>query len=275
MKDVAIQQMRIGAMLLSVLYHSVCYYGVWTGLFHHARQFESIFYWKQLSNLALTVFVFITGLLYAKLYFTKEKYSNRPKMLKDKALRLLVPYSLWAVVGLLLFPSGHILKEFYCGVQHLWFLLMLMVIFAIVIVSGKWAMNIKALIGGLIFFLISYAFIGEYGTRWPNVAAWTFAVRYMPAFICGMLTVRLGIAEKMKHRPVWMQLLTLAAFAFLAFFIGRMPSLPLYRLYVNLPVYCLFICFYVLLSAIHCRWAAASPTRLTVTAWEYISSTTY
>jgi len=39
MKDTAIQQIRVGAMLVIILYHSICYYGIWGWLFPNALKF--------------------------------------------------------------------------------------------------------------------------------------------------------------------------------------------------------------------------------------------
>lgn len=92
MKVAAIQQIRVGAMMIIILYHGICYYDVWGWLFPNALKFESIEYRKELCNLALTAFVFISGLLYAKLYIVKERYRKIRLLLKDKMHRLLFPY---------------------------------------------------------------------------------------------------------------------------------------------------------------------------------------
>lgn len=151
MKDTAIQQIRVGSMLLIVVYHCVCYYGIWAWRFPNALRFESIVYWKAICNIALTAFVFISGLLYAKLYVTKEKYRNRKLLLKDKMHRLLFPYLIWSSLALLLFPSDHLLEDLVSGVQHLWFLLMLMSIFLLVIGLGDNMLKIRILMGGVFY----------------------------------------------------------------------------------------------------------------------------
>lgn len=148
MRDIAIQQIRVAAMLIIVLYHCVCYYGIWDEIFPAALRFDTIEYWRALCNVALNAFVFISGLLYAKLYFTKEKYRDSKAMFRDKVCRLLVPYCIWVCLALLIFPSGHAILDFLSGAQHLWFLLMLMSIFAIIILLKGKALNIKILIGG-------------------------------------------------------------------------------------------------------------------------------
>lgn len=201
MKDRAIQQIRVGAMLVIVLFHCLCYYGIWDERFPDAYRYESIEYWRALCNVALNAFVFISGLLYAKLYVTKEKYRDHKKMLKDKAARLLFPYFFWGVLALLLFPSGHAFIDFISGVQHLWFLLMLMSVFIIIIGMSHNVLNIKLLIvGGAVAIFLDIA-LAKYGSNIPNYGAWQTAVRYFPAFICGMLTVRLEMTEKMAHWP--------------------------------------------------------------------------
>lgn len=249
MKDAAIQQIRVGAMLVIVLYHCVCYYGIWGWLFPNALNFENINYWKELCNVALTAFVFISGLLYARLYLTKEKYRNQKNLMKDKMHRLFYPYIIWVTLAMLLFPSEHILRDIFCGAQHLWFLLMLMSIFLIVIVMGDKLFKLPISIGCFTFFTLLNIAIAKYGEDWINFLAWKTAIRFLPAFLCGILTVRLQISERMMHWPKLLQILTFVASSLLVVFVCYMPSLPFGRLYVNIPIYCFLICLYALLSA--------------------------
>lgn len=258
MRDIAIQQIRVAAMLIIVFYHCVCYYGIWDAKFPEALRFDTIEYWRALCNVALNAFVFISGLLYAKLYFAKEKYRDSKAMFRDKVRRLLVPYCIWVCLALLIFPSEHTILDFLSGAQHLWFLLMLMSIFAAIIALGGKALNIKTLIGGVIAFSALNIVIAKYGDSWPNIAAWKTAVKYMPAFIIGMLTVRLRIAERMSGWPKWTIVVTFCITALLVAFMGYMPSLPFGLLYVTIPTYCFLICLYVLLSAYPMRFGTST-----------------
>lgn len=148
MRDSAIQQMRVAAMIIIVVYHCVCYYGVWSGIFLNRVTYGGMLYWRGLCNVALNAFVFISGVLYAKAYL-KGKYCSRRKFLGNKIQRLLVPYALWSIIAVSFFPSENITMQLLTGIQHLWFLLMLMMIFIIVAVTGINALKYSVLMGGV------------------------------------------------------------------------------------------------------------------------------
>lgn len=106
----------------------------------------------------------------------------------------------------------------------------------------------------MIVFGVLNSVIAKIGESWPNIVAWKTAVKYMPAFIIGMLTVRLQIAERMSRWPKWTIVVTFCITALLVAFMGYMPSLPFGLLYVSIPTYCFLICLYVLLSAAPVRF---------------------
>ena len=104
--------------------------------------------------------------------------------------------------------------------------------------------------------------VSKYGAEWVNIGAWQTAVRYFPAFICGMLTVKLEIVERMLRWSMPLRMLTFAVSALLVLFICYMPSLPLGMLYVNIPIYCFLISLYVLLSVRPIRFGQRVLTNL-------------
>lgn len=163
MKDCAVQYMRVSAMIFIVLYHCVCFYGIWH--IQDSVKYDNIEYWRSACYFALNAFVFISGLLYAKLYSAKEKYRNRKGLLKDKVNRLLFPYFFWSMVALLLFPSTEPLKVLICGSHHLWFLLMLMGVFLMISIMGDKVLSVKILAGGGIYFV---------NTQWISRQIWQF-----------------------------------------------------------------------------------------------------
>ena len=154
MRDYAVQQMRVSAMIFIVLYHCVCFYGIWH--IQDSVKYENIEYWRSACYFALNAFVFISGLLYAKLYSAKEKYRNRKGLLKDKVNRLLFPYFFWSIVAILLFPSTEPIKMFLCGSHHLWFLLMLMGVFLIISIMGDKVLSDRFLAGGILLIISTF-----------------------------------------------------------------------------------------------------------------------
>lgn len=246
MRDYAVQQMRVSAMIFIVLYHCVCFYGIWH--IQDSVKYENIEYWRSACYFALNAFVFISGLLYAKLYSAKEKYRNRKGLLKDKVNRLLFPYFFWSIVALLLFPSTEPIKMFLCGSHHLWFLLMLMGVFLIISIMGDKVLSDRFLAGGVFTLLILNGLVGKYGSSIPGYLAWKETLRYLPAFFVGALTARLRIPELFSKMPKQVLLICTLLSLLLVITVTLSTSLPLGVLYMNLPTYFLLICIYSILA---------------------------
>lgn len=246
MRDYAVQQMRVSAMIFIVLYHCVCIYGIWH--IQDSVKYENIEYWRSACYFALNAFVFISGLLYAKLYSANEKYHNRKGLLKDKVNRLLFPYFFWSIVALLLFPSTEPLKMLICGSHHLWFLLMLMGVFLIISIMGDKVLSVKVLAGGVFTLLILNGLVGKYSSSIPGYMAWKETLRYLPAFFVGALTARLRIPEIFSKMPKLVLLICTLLSLLLVITVILSTSLPFGVLYMNLPTYLLLICIYSILT---------------------------
>lgn len=138
-----ISLLRVLAMFLIVIFHSLCFYtGVWWKF-----TTDVIEVWKIISepvvNIGLALFIFIAGFLYGYLYFEKEKYKEPFIFIFGKIRRLLIPYLLWGIVCVLL-PFGFKWGALFTGVAHLWFLLVLFELFLIMIFISKSGFSIKA-----------------------------------------------------------------------------------------------------------------------------------
>ena len=126
-KDNTISSIRVLSMLFIVAYHCVCYYGIWDENFPEAPQYKNIESWRFLCGLALQMFTFISGYLYAR-----SKSKSVVEILWQKLKRLLLPYLFWSIVVATLFPVICSWHDFFCGMLHLWFLLMLFGCFLVV-----------------------------------------------------------------------------------------------------------------------------------------------
>ena len=118
-----ISLLRVIAMVSVVFYHCLCYYGIWSSKFviEGYRDFD-IF----LVRINMPLFVFLSGYLYAYLRNNFHKYLDTKSFVVKKAKRLLIPYIFWGVLLVLFFPiPGHHWTDFFSGICHLWFLLML------------------------------------------------------------------------------------------------------------------------------------------------------
>lgn len=118
-----ISLLRVIAMVSVVFYHCLCYYGIWSSKFviEGYRDFD-IF----LVSVNMPLFVFLSGYLYAYLRNNFHKYQDSKTFVFKKSKRLLIPYIFWGVLLVLFFPRpDHRWTDFFSGICHLWFLLML------------------------------------------------------------------------------------------------------------------------------------------------------
>lgn len=118
-----ISLLRVIAMVSVVFYHCLCYYGIWTSKFviEGYRDFDLF-----LVSINMPLFVFLSGYLYAYLRNNFNRYQDNKIFVFKKAKRLLIPYVFWGVLLVLFFPTpDHRWTNFFSGICHLWFLLML------------------------------------------------------------------------------------------------------------------------------------------------------
>ena len=122
-KDYAITWIRVLAMTLVVLYHSICCYTpIWAGIGLNIRLIEGYtIVAKILSYIHVPIFFLISGYLYSKFNEKYKKNGNGAFVLK-KIKRLLIPYAFW---GLFLVSLGKEPINFFKGISHLWFLMTL------------------------------------------------------------------------------------------------------------------------------------------------------
>lgn len=173
-------------MIFIVVYHCICFYGVWD----KNIVYDNIYIWRRICYLALSAFVFISGLLYGISYITGK--DNGIKItLKNKFQRLLIPYIIWGVLVTILFTSEVNINDFFSGTQHLWFLMMMMAIFVIAELLKFNHLSISLLSVGALLFILLGALAAKYSIN-TNYFAWQLVLNYMPSFICGIITAKIS-----------------------------------------------------------------------------------
>lgn len=174
-------------MLMVVFYHSLCFYThAWGAqyLFVPFWQFVASF----LNYIDMPAFVFMSGYLYAFMKFEKGKYADNCAFLKDKAKRLIFPYVIWTMFNVLLIPSTFGVVKILKGYSHLWFLMMLMMVFVIVVISQRfWSrFNLTKYlfcIVSLIFTALTISILHiDMGWFCVKQALW-----YLPYFVLGIV----------------------------------------------------------------------------------------
>lgn len=228
---------RILSMIIIVLYHCICPYGIWKTFCSDITPYSNIEAWRSLCNVALYSFVLISGYLYAYLYLHKNKYRQTSTFLSDKSKRLLLPYLVWSIPALLLYGNSNFVIDFISGFQHLWFLLMLYGLF--LVVAPLIRFNSKTIIGGIAVLLILNVVINKWGDSYPNYLSWKMIFRYAPAFLWGILLVKAGWIEKLEKKSVPL-LIVLNLFAVVGVIvIASMQRLPLGGFYAPIPTFVL------------------------------------
>ena len=198
-----ISMMRVMAMLMIIAFHSMCFYnGRWSKV-----DAISIPFWTKASAfldvIDLNMFVFISGYLYGYLYIYRNKYRHPSEVIRNKAVRLLIPYFFWGIPMAIVWPWNTMSSLLY-GVGHLWFLLMLFGVFTLtVILQLMNAQRIKFTykIG---LSLIFVAYLGMYVfTKYVNphdVLCANRILYYFQAFMIGYVCAKLLVGWLM---PGW------------------------------------------------------------------------
>lgn len=246
MRDAGIQILRVLSMIFIVFYHCLCYYGIW-GIFPEHVEYSNIGIWRSACNLALTTFVFISGYLYGHIYQT-GKYSKPYKTFKTKTNRLLIPYLLWGLLLVMIFPAVSDISHLSIGISHLWFLLMMYMLFLLIILLRDKILHVPILIAAII---LSYG-IDIVATKrlpdGPSFLAWRITLHYLPAFLWGILCIVCKLPKKLtKWRSIIFYLVyAIISICVLATIIKE--SLPFGLLYIE-PVRYIWLLFtYVILT---------------------------
>jgi surface polysaccharide O-acyltransferase-like enzyme len=247
-----ISMMRVMAMLMIIAFHSMCFYnGKWT-------KFDAIRipFWTNASEFLdvvdLNMFVFISGYLYGYLYIYRNKYRHPSEVIRNKAVRLLIPYFFWGIPMAIVWPWNTMSSLLY-GVGHLWFLLMLFGVFTLtVILQLLNAQRIKFTFKiGL--FLIVVAYLGMYVfMKYVNPRDFLCTNRilyYFQAFMIGYVCAKLQVGWLM---PGWSFVLLPLGIAILLLLVCVRLPIPyhMWLLAKSLCAYTICVSLLVILSKV-------------------------
>lgn len=188
--------MRVLAMTMIVAFHCLCFYsGRWSKV-----NAIIIPIWYKISSfldvIDLNMFVFISGYLYGYLYIYRNKYRHPSEVIRNKAVRLLIPYLFWGIPMVIVYPWNTWSKLFY-GIGHLWFLLMLFGVFTItVILQLLNAQRVRFTRGVGLLLIIAGSFGGLFFSKYVydgDLFCINRVLYYFPAFIIGYLCAKLRV----------------------------------------------------------------------------------
>lgn len=198
--------LRIVAMLMVIFYHSFyCYVG-WDNSIYCST--VSVGLWSILSSLFshihVPTFLFLAGYLYAYKRFGLKSYSCKRKYLVNRAKRLGIPYALWG--GILMLLQNRPLTQFFDGIAHLWFLLVLAeccLLFCLIdTVFLRFKNNVAILILAMLYLAIDNKI-----TLDVNFASLGVFIHYFPYYLIGILVYLINLEQFLKWKSVWVVLM--------------------------------------------------------------------
>lgn len=244
-KDASISIIRILSMLFIVAYHCVCYYGIWDEYFPDAPHYQSIENWRFVSVLALEMFTIISGYLYAR-----GKIRSVAEILRQKALRLLVPYVLWAGIVALLFPVVCSWYGFISGMLHLWFLLMLYGCFFVIAILRYKEWAFPYMISGIFAFAFLQWVDLKTGVFKSNILAVSQVLRFLPYFMAGIVIYRINLLGWLRERSISITGVVFFLSSLILWGYGIRGGFPMSPLYIWLFVSALFCSIYSFITRI-------------------------
>lgn len=210
-------------MLFVVWRHAIVFY---TPQMHYSGPAYTALYGHTATLLHafnMPMFVFLSGFLYCLLW-RKGRYEERWRFLWEKVQRLLIPYVLWGILIILLFPQSYNFQRLLGGeLSHLWFLTMLFGIFLLVTLLRRFMQKPWQIACWAAFFV-------ALNMARPELPAWVFTVRtvtYIPYFLLGMWAAEKPVRERILSLPWWLSLLLFVAALTLT---NTLTYLPLTRL---------------------------------------------
>lgn len=188
-KDYNISRMRVVFIIWILIWHSVNGFVLRDSVvdIHYHEELEFL---RGITNLVLQGFAFVSGLLFARGYILKGKYSDTRKFVMDKVRRLLLPYIFWCLALYLLYSVP--MLDIVCGAKHLWFLLMLFEVFVVTIIAMPFLVksNIKTDVSLFVVFCVLLPAMITKIHAVPNVLGWENVFAYFPPFFIGIMYVK-------------------------------------------------------------------------------------
>lgn len=190
-----LNQLRLMALILVIIGHCTNQYrGNWVFV---SNQTSNIYKWMSLyvNSIHMQIFVFISGSVYAYCKIKKKYYGNYISLVSDKFKRLIIPYVFVGVlfmipigmkVGISAYDNGFMnsMKNLLLGYSsgHLWFLMMLFILFLIYYWAEKILIKVSPIISILALLLIQMISV-----KVPSIFFINRAIDYMLFFHLGCL----------------------------------------------------------------------------------------
>lgn len=191
--------LRVSAMLMVVFYHCLCPYSIWDGsdfyIGFHVLIWDVVD--EILAQIHLPIFFLISGYLYGYKRI-RGGYSDNVKFVKDKTLRVLVPY---AIVGLFLcLLQDRDISQMLNGISHLWFLMTIFECY----VLGKLLdtvlkmqeRKVQLVMGGLVLFIV----LIPYRIPLMQFLCLSNIIKYFPFYMLGMLASKMNFGKYTKYK---------------------------------------------------------------------------
>lgn len=168
-----------------------------------------------ISTISMPLFVFISGYIYYFLRYKLGKYSNYKILFNKKSRRLIVPYLILAPIYIYFFLDynslGSYLAHLWTGSGHLWFLLMMYIMFLIYYKFESY-LNKQIFVGILIgVFLYMFSIVLNYFNLQPLGRVSKFFI----FFLLGNYTSRYStkVIKYLKGKVLYIFILHLVLFS--------------------------------------------------------------
>ena len=206
---------KLVLMILVVLYHSMVFWnGDWFTVISVNTQAQPLVYFSGwLNTIHIYCFVLISGYLFYYLKYVKKKesYNNLSLFIKNKTLRLLVPYLFILIIWVLPFNLAFyklsiqdILLNYLLGISpnQLWFLLMLFILFLFYYFFSKILKehNFLGFFICILFYMVSIV-CNHYFENYFQI----FSVLKFALYFCiGFIICQRGNFTKKIHPIIWL-----------------------------------------------------------------------
>lgn len=234
-------------MIYIIVYHCFCYYDIWALVFPDAPHSDYSHFWFAICQLILSVFVFISGFLFETNSY-KYKDQSRLKTIIPKVNRLLLPYLIWSVICIELFPGISQYGDILLGVQHLWFLNMLFLTFVFVVLIRNILQKTSMCVIVLVSIVLINSLVSKYFSHHWIYGYYQWLFSRLPDLLAGILVARLKVFSGLKSiSALW----STVFFIIMSSIVG-LPvfniSLPLLSIYYKYLIYIWIVSFYLILN---------------------------
>lgn len=207
---------RFIATNMVIAYHSLCLYtSRWNytdsppiALYEHLAE---IF-----NRIDMPAFVFISGYLLSK-QITNNKYSNCTDIFLYKIKRLFIPYIFWLVINLLLIPETLSFSDFFYGINHLWFLPMLLHLSIFSIISLPIWTKFSKRTSLICFASMLFIFFIAYYKGWNLPIA--YIKTFLPVFYLGIITEKHHLLNINKRNLKYILFISIVIYVLVCLFL--------------------------------------------------------